>query len=137
MSVIQGHAQLYKTAVGLHVDAANGSMIGVQGKHFVTDKHAVAAQVIFASGGTLIGAEYTFNQPFKMVDNFNWYVGAGADIYFFDQNTNFGLRPILGLEYKLTNAPIAFSLDWRSRFAIDDKLDYFAGVFGIGIKYTF
>jgi hypothetical protein len=47
-----------------------------------------------------------------------------------------GVDGILGLDYKLKNAPLNFSLDWQPSFNFVGSSYFESGWAGLGIRYT-
>ena len=133
-------AQSYKTGLGIMVDVGDGgTFVGPHAKHFFTSNHAGEFDVLFGSGATAIQALYQYNSPFTGADGLNWYIGAGPGIVFGNNGggSSFYLTPTLGLDYKISGAPLSVSGDWRPKFHLSDGGGSSVGRFGLGFKFTF
>ena len=153
------HAQSdYTTAVGMKVDFGSDykALIGVSGKHFFDDHNAGEAQVTFGTGTTMIGVQYQYHGGIKNADGLKWYVGFGPSVafskvssyynysyYYYDygyytsKQTDFLLRPAVGLDYKINNVPLNFSFDWSPIITVTHGGGFTAARFGVGFRYAF
>lgn len=136
---LNAQAQTYKTGAGLGIDFGNGAtQVGPSIKHFFTGNSAVEGDILFGGGATLIQAFYQYNAPIKGAPGLQWYLGGGPGINIYDGGSTFMLRPMAGLDYKISGAPIGFNFDWRPALGFyDGGSDFEAGRFGLGIKYIF
>lgn len=95
-----------------------------------------------ASQDTLgINGSYQHHTNISSVAGLKWYLGGGAGINFWSYDsiykglgvntstTTFNVFGLVGLDYKLSNAPINISIDWAPTFFIGDG--YYNG-FGAG-----
>ncbi|MDQ7947618.1 MAG: hypothetical protein REI78_15120 [Pedobacter sp.] len=136
-------AQDYKNGLGLGLDFGNGAtLVGPSFKHFFTAKDAGQAEVVFGNHTTAINVFYQYHGDISGASGLKWFVGGGPSLHFFDyagfSNTTFALKPMAGLDFKISGAPIAFAFDWRpSIFFGDSDTDFEAGRFGLGFRYTF
>ncbi|SFC10150.1 hypothetical protein SAMN05421747_104157 [Parapedobacter composti] len=130
-------AQSYRTAAGLFIDAGDGTtFVGPHIKHFFSASNAGQAMILFAGRTTIIGAEYSYNQPIAGAPGLTWNVGVGPQLAIRRENSDFYIRPLAGLEFKIPSAPLAFGLDWRPAWDVSNS--YFtAGRFGVAFKFTF
>jgi hypothetical protein len=133
------NAQAYKTGVGLNIDLGDGgTFVGPHIKHFFNTNSAIEGDVLFGSGSTVIQALYQYNAPIKGAAGLIWYIGAGPGIQLYTGGSTFLIRPVTGLDYKIAQAPLAVSFDWRPFFAIyDGGSNFTAARFGLSFKYTF
>lgn len=131
-------AQAYKTGIGLGIDFGDGAtLVGPAIKHFFTPNSAVKGELLFGSGATFIQAFYQYHGAFSEARNLSWYVGGGPSVGFGNNNSAFYLVPMGGLDYKIPDAPIALSFDWRPRLYLGDGgSDFEPARFGIGFNYT-
>ncbi|CAN5238089.1 hypothetical protein BH09BAC2_BH09BAC2_11860 [soil metagenome] len=128
----------YTTALGVKFYPT-----GITIKHFISDKHSLEGIGYFFHEGTRITGLYELNFPIGGLNGLNWYVGPGAHVGLY--NTKYGggsaigVDGVLGLDYKIADAPINISLDWQPSFEFGDKSNQgFAGNWGgIGIRYVF
>ncbi|NOJ75209.1 hypothetical protein [Empedobacter stercoris] len=143
LGISQVNAQNYKNALGVVVDLGDGeTLVGPQFKHSFDGKNAGNVQVMFGDHVTVLGADYTYNQPFSGTNGLGWYVGVGPQLSFvdggkFEDKTYFAIRPQAGLEYKIPSAPLAFHFDWKPWWNLTNESDFEAGRFSLGFKYTF
>ncbi|AJW64095.1 hypothetical protein BAZ12_07405 [Elizabethkingia miricola] len=134
----QAKAQIYKTSLGLSVDFGDGStLVGPAVKHFFDGNNAGQAEVVFGNHVTMLQAMYSYNKGISGAKGLNWYLGIGPALGFVKGgDTQFAIRPMAGLEYKINGAPIAFSFDWRPAFWLSNGGDSNVGRFGFGFKFT-
>jgi hypothetical protein len=142
-------AQNYQTAVGLKF---GGFESGPSIKYFTSNAIALEGIVGFRSHGVVITGLYEIHQVAFGVPALKFYYGAGAHIgaegsgvyqpYGGSADVNnqshilLGVDGVLGLEYKIPNAPIAVSVDVdpRAELAVGP---YFDIAPALGLKYTF
>lgn len=136
---LNAQAQTYKTGAGLGIDFGNGAtMVGPSIKHFFNQNSAIEGDVLFGGSSTLIQAFYQYNAPIKGAAGLQWYLGGGPGINLYDGGSTFMIRPMVGLDYRISGAPIGFNFDWRPALQFyDGGNDFEAGRFGLGIKYIF
>ncbi len=143
LGISQVNAQNYKNALGVVVDLGDGeTLVGPQFKHSFDGKNAGNVQVMFGDHVTVLGADYTYNQPFSGTNGLGWYVGVGPQLSFvdggkFEDKTYFAIRPQAGLEYKIPSAPLALHFDWKPWWNLTNDSNFEAGRFSLGFKYTF
>lgn len=129
----------YKTGVGLGIDFGNGStLVGPSVKHFFTPNNVGQFDVLFGNNYTVIEGFYQYHKDIANAAGLQWYAGAGIGVGLFDGGSDFLVRPLVGLDYKITNVPLSFSFDWRPTLFIGNgDSDFEAGRFGLGFRYTF
>ncbi|MFT4203096.1 MAG: hypothetical protein QM610_04215 [Chitinophagaceae bacterium] len=132
----------YQNAIGLFIDAGNGgTLVGPHFKHFFNSRDAGQIMVLFGNNWTRIGAEYSYNAPISGANGLKWNIGVGPQVGFYSNQgysqTDFFIRPMVGLEYKVPQVPIAFGFDWRPDWALTHGSNFEAGRFGIAFKYAF
>jgi hypothetical protein len=138
-SVSTVNAQSYKTSLGLGIDFGTGStLVGPSVKHFFNSNSAIEGDILFGGNSTLIQAFYQYHGDISGASGLKWYVGGGPGVQLYDGGSNFLLRPMVGLDFKIPSAPIGFAFDWRPAMQFyDGGSDFEAARFGLGIKYTF
>ncbi|REJ82869.1 MAG: hypothetical protein DWQ44_01760 [Bacteroidetes bacterium] len=122
-------------------DYSNGIGVRLGGfSHGITYKHkfggADALELIASTGrrSLILTGLYEYHRPLGNAQGFNWFLGGGAHIgfynegyyYYYYRNKNrvyvyedrmdrrgFGIDFILGLEYKFNNVPITLGLDLK------------------------
>lgn len=139
----------YNTAIGLRF----GGTEGLTAKFGLGNDAAIEGILGFGPHYLSITGLYEIYRP-TGVNQLNWYYGGGAHVawitnrnYYYapnrkygvyDQSTAIGIDGIIGIEYKIPNAPIAFSLDAKPTFSVYDSggsvvfLDL-----GLGLKAAF
>ncbi|PLW90134.1 MAG: hypothetical protein C0154_07980, partial [Mucilaginibacter sp.] len=121
-------AQDYKTAVGLKFGGyENGPSI----KYFMNEGTALEGIIGLRSHGVVFSGLYELHQPAFNTSGLKFYYGFGAhlgsvgsgvykrfggdDKIYNDSHLLLGADAVLGLEYKIAEAPIAISLDLNPR----------------------
>lgn len=142
-------AQDYKTAVGLKFGGfENGPSI----KYFMNSSTAIEGILGIRSHGVVLTGLYEIHQEAFNTPLLKFYYGFGAhagsvgrgvykrfgsdDNYYNDSHILLGADGVLGLEYKLPDAPFAFSLDLNPRVELATG-PFFDIAPGLGLKYTF
>jgi hypothetical protein len=136
-------AQDYTTAVGLKFYPGSISI-----KHFTEKNKAIEGLAYFWNYGNRFTGLYEIHGDINEVDRLRWYIGPGAHIGFWNDTwkTNYparatgvaiGLDGVLGLDYKLKEAPINISIDWQPSFNLIGYSYFESGWGGLGIRYTF
>lgn len=127
-------AQDYNWGVGVRI---GGDMGGAAVKYKFNSSDAIEG--IFASpwkGGLTLTALYERHVP--IIDQgFNFYYGAGAHTGKRAKKFAFGVDGIIGLEYKLRDLPLVFSVDYKPMFNIVEKSKFYLADIAIGIKVAF
>lgn len=136
----------YQTALGIGIDVGErgvgirGTLAGPQIKHSFGGPNAGNAQVLFGDDQVIIGADYSYNQPFPGASGLGWYAGVGPQInivdHGYDDRTYFAIRPALGIEYKIPTAPIGFHFDWKPNWNLSHKNDFEPARFTLGFKFV-
>lgn len=131
-------AQNYRTAVGLGIDAGDGTMFGPSVKHFISDRGAIEGDLLFGQGATQLSAYYLYHGNFNEGSkNLKWYAGFGPSFVFGGGSTVVGIRPLGGLDFKIPAAPIQMNIDWRPALLLTNGTHFEGGRFGIGMRYAF
>ncbi len=128
-------SQEYTTALGVKFYPGAITL-----KHFVSDKAALDFLGYFWKRGTRITGLYELHFPIPNATALKWYVGPGAHVGFYNSKwgggTAIGVDGVLGLDYKVRNAPLNLSLDWQPSFEFGDH-DGFDSWGGLSIRYVF
>ena len=109
------NSSTYTTALGVKFYPT-----GVTLKHFISDNHALEGLGYFYNYGFRITGLYEIYGDINNARGLRWYIGPGAHVGFY--NTKYGggsiagVDGVLGLDYKVTNAPLNLSLDWKPSF---------------------
>jgi len=78
---------------------------------------------------------YEWQKRINEVPGLGWYIGLGAHVGIGD-DAWLGGDGIIGLEYKIKDAPIAISLDWKPAFNVIGD-GFYGDEAGLTIRYTF
>jgi hypothetical protein len=141
-------AQDYKTALGVKF---GGYENGFSVKYFMDQSTALEGILGVRNHGAVLTGLYekhqqAFNVPLlKLYYGFGGHLGSvgrgyykrfGDDEFYDKSHILLGADAVLGLEYKLPEAPIAISIDLNPRLELATG-PFFDLAPGIGIKYTF
>lgn len=148
-----GKAQ-YNTAIGVRV----GESSGITVKHFMGSDAALDFLVSFWPNDMAIFCVYEKHKQLGSAQGLNFYYGGGGHLafntyryraYYYDRygrawwyrdrgGFGVGIDGVLGLEYKIPGAPLAFSLDIKPFIEFNtDRNIYFSPDPGLGIKVAF
>lgn len=136
-SFAQSKGQSYTTALGVKfLDGA-----GISLKHFVKENAALEGIGFFWNRGARITGLYELHYDINGAPGLKWYIGPGAHVGFY--NTKYGggswggIDGVLGLDYKINNAPLNLSLDWQPSFEFGTDRGFTGSWGGFAIRYTF
>jgi len=134
----RGTGTSYVNALGLRVDFGDGgTLVGFSGKHFFSPTGAGEAYVLFGNHTTLIGAEYQYHGAIQNAAGLKWNVGLGPNVAFYEGGgSNFFIRPMLGLDYKIANVPLNLGFDWRPLIRVTHGSDFEPARFGLAFRFT-
>jgi len=131
----------YKTSLGAKGYFGDGSIGGINLKHFFTRYDAMEASLLFKHNYVAIEGIYEWHGPITGARGLKWYVGPGAQLGFLshrhkhddnDDHTDavFALKGTLGLDYKFTGAPINIAFDVNPTFRLtpDTDFNFYAGM---------
>ena len=141
-------AQDYKTAVGAKF---GGFENGFSVKYFMDKNTALEGILGIRNHGAVLTGLYEIHQQAFNTPLLNLYYGFGAhlgsvgkgvfktfgnDQVYNDNHILLGADAVLGLEYKIPDAPLAISLDLNPRLELATG-PFFDLAPGLGLKYTF
>jgi hypothetical protein len=129
----------YKTGLGMRLEFGDGNLYGFSAKHFLTQQLAGEATLLFGSGiNASLGAELQYHVPIPSASGLSWYMGGGLQALFWKYNlgTSVWLRPMAGLDYKISTAPLNLSFDWRPTFVLSNGGGSDIGRFGLALRFT-
>src|SRR5690349_2482183 len=120
----------YKFAVGVKLWPG-----GLTAKYFIRDNRALEGIAYFWEHGFRFTGLYEFHGDINGAPGLKWYVGPGAHVGFYDDDykhayperdagVDLGVDGVIGLDYKIKNAPINLSLDWQPSFTIVSHPDF-------------
>ena len=133
----QNKGSEYTTSLGIKfLDGA-----GITLKHFINEKDALEGIGFFWNQGTRITGLYEIHYDINGAPGLKWYVGPGAHIGFYNSkfggSTWIGVDGVLGLDYKIRNAPLNLSLDWQPSFEFGASRGFTGNWGGFAVRYTF
>ena len=147
LSGIRSNAQsmgsTYRTALGVKFLPG-----GITIKHFVADNRALEGIAFFWDHGFRFTGLYEIHGDINGAEGLKWYIGPGIHVgaynegwyrdnhYYSSGEASFGIDGVLGLDYKITGAPINLSLDFQPALELLYH-PYFTGWGGIGVRFTF
>jgi len=132
----------YKKAIGFKLNPG-----AISYRSFYTRNKAVEGMGFISIDGfqlTILNEKYT---PFANAENLTWYIGYGGHFNLWSEKYKLnnqsksagvavGADGMLGLDYKLKNAPINLSVDIQPAFNFVGASYFDLGWGGIGIRYT-
>jgi hypothetical protein len=138
----QSMGDSYQTAIGVKFWPGALSI-----KHFTQQNTALEGLINFWDRGFRFTGLYELHQNIEGAPGLRWYVGPGAHIGWYNGTTfhdhfygngalSLGIDAVLGLDYKISGAPIAVSIDVQPFFELLEH-PYFDVWGGLGIRYTF
>jgi len=135
----------YTRGIGGRFGVANG----ITYKHFINPDHAIEGILNFQGNRSfrlfkLLGL-YEIHQPinFVDVDGLRWYWGFGGGLggyRYKDDNTNgvaWSFDGVIGLDYKIPEAPINLSLDWKPTVELTPESGVWFDGIGLSIRFVF
>lgn len=134
-TIAQNNSDTYSTAIGVKMYPGSISLKkGIGGSNYV---EGLAA---FWNKGFRATVLYEVHTDLG-VEGLRWYYGGGAHLGFYNTkyyegSTLIGIDGVLGLDYKVKNAPLNISLDWQPSFEFGDGSG-FEGWGGLGVRFTF
>lgn len=133
----QNNSSDYKTALGVKFYPT-----GVTVKHFISPKNALEGIGYFFNYGARVTGLYEIHGNINNAGGLRWYVGPGVHVGFYNNKygggTALGVDGVLGLDYKITGAPLNLSVDWQPSIEFGSGFNNgFTGNWGgIAIRYT-
>ena len=147
-------AQDYRNSIGIRLGSGYYDVVAAAFKTFISQPAALEFDLGIRphSAGNLdwvnvsASGAYQHHFPIANIEGFQWFVGGGlvlsntfSDL---DDRTGFnaGIVPTGGVDYKLKNAPFAFSADIRPTITIVSGYDYYNNFYangGLTARYVF
>lgn len=136
----QNMSSSYRTSLGAKGYFGDGSMGGINVKHFLDSRQAIEPSLLFSDNVVAFEANYEWHGPIVGASGLKWYVGPGAMIGGYDHDEGrfheeddgflFALKGIVGLDYKFTGAPINIAFDVNPTWYIapDSDFEFYAGL---------
>lgn len=137
----QAMGKNYRTALGVKFYPGAITL-----KHFTRNDRALEGLFYFWNYGFRFTGLYEIHGDINGAPGLKWYVGPGAHVGFWNDDWNrkypnrdggvaIGIDGVLGLDYKINNAPLNLSLDWQPSFNIIGYT-YFSSWGGLAVRYT-
>ena len=137
------YATPFKKAIGVKMYPS-----AISYKVFVKTNAAFEYLGYVSLDGFRATALYEKYMPIDGNENLTWYVGYGGHLGLWSEewkknNPNhnagiaLGVDGILGLDYKVKNAPLNLSVDWQPSFNFVGASYFESGWAGLGVRYTF
>ncbi len=129
----------YKSAIGIVFDGYDGSNVGIQYKTAISAVTAGQLNVGFGDHFVTLGADWQYERSIRGAEGLAWYAGVGALVAIPTSDglkTGFGLRPQVGLEWKLPTVPFGLHLDYKPYWRLNNNSNFSGDGFTIGVKYV-
>lgn len=130
----------FKSALGIVFDGNDGANVGIQYKTALNGPQALQLQAAFGDHWVTLGGDWQYERSINGADGLHWYAGVGAQVNIWtgkgDSDTGFGLRPQIGLEYKIPTIPFAMHLDYKPYLRLNNDAHFHGDGFTFGIKYV-
>ncbi|MBS1729759.1 MAG: hypothetical protein JSS67_03175 [Bacteroidetes bacterium] len=132
----------YNKAIGVKFPGG----FSVTYKKFVADTKNLEFQATIWNKGFRVSGLYEFNfYSFPQIPTLSWFVGPGAHIGFwkdqygksYGSNVDIGIDGIIGLDYKMPDLPLNFSLDWQPAITLIGDASFAPASGGIAARFTF
>jgi hypothetical protein len=148
------NAQDYKNSIGIRLGGGYYDAIGASFKTFLSQPGALELNLAIRPYGNTVynrtnvsfSGAYQHHFPIANIEGFKWFVGGGAILsntfsnYNDHRGFNMGIFPTGGVDYKLKNAPFAFSADVRPTIHVVSgyrHINNFYANGGVTARYTF
>lgn len=136
----------YKNAIGGRFGIANG----VTFKHFLTNDQAIDVILNFRSRRDnysrfkLVGL-YQWHLPIDGAPGLRWYYGVGGGVGVWtdkrgnrnDSEVDLSIDGVIGLDYKISGAPINLALDWKPALNLSPDTGLDAEGIGLSVRFAF
>jgi hypothetical protein len=137
------YASPYKYAIGVKMYPS-----AISYKKFFAPNKAIETLGYFTLDGFRATIIYEKYHPVEGNENLTWYAGYGGHLGIWSEEWKknnpahnagiaLGIDGILGLDYKLKNAPLNISVDWQPSFNFVGASYFESGWAGLGVRYTF
>lgn len=126
----------YKSALGIKFYPG-----AISFKHNINNKTSLEAIDYFWKGNRITGL-YEMHYNIGDLDGLRWFIGPGAHLSFYDDSHNngvtlLGLDGIIGLDWKINNAPLDLSLDWQPSFEFSGDYMFVGDWLCFSVRYVF
>jgi hypothetical protein len=128
----------YNTSLGVKGYFGDGSVGGINVKHFFNNTNAIEASLLFREHFVAVESIYEWHGPINGAQGLKWYAGPGVMLGSYSGNeldhtesdAYFALKGGVGLDYKFTGAPINVAFDLNPTFTLTQgsSFDLFVGI---------
>jgi len=126
-------AQDYKGALGVRFSSKAALVnTSISLKYFFDEKIA-AEGLITPDDPFALGLLIEWHQP--MLTNFKYFYGGGVYAGF-SGDRRVGLHGIIGLDYKIPNIPLNFSIDWKPELTVAKEFSFEPQALGVSARFT-
>ena len=117
-------------------------------KQYKSESVAKELLAYFNEDGFRLTGLYEKHMPIPNAEGLQWYVGGGGHFGLWNSSWRLrnppstavfaiGVDGVLGLDYKIPNAPLAVSFDWQPSFNLVGHTYVEGGWGGLAVRYTF
>lgn len=123
----------YTTAIGIKGYAGAGGVGGLNIKHFFNGNNAVEGSILFRQNFFAFEGIYEWHGSINGAPGLRWYAGPGAWLGATgngkDNDLYMAAKGTLGLDYKISGAPVNVALDVNPhlRLTQNSDFDFYAG----------
>lgn len=138
----------YKTALGLRLNGGAGISV----RHSLKENQSIEGILYTRWRGLNITGIYSVNYPVFKEPGFNFFIGGGGHIGFWDRDRSpwwdedkkyddtrmvLGVDGQIGLEYTFKEIPLNLAIDWKPAFNIIGIKNFWVGDAALSVRYTF
>jgi hypothetical protein len=132
----------YKKAIGVKMYPS-----AISYKSFMTSSKAIEVLGYFTLDGFRTTVMIEKYSAFANTEPLSWYIGYGGHLGIWSEEWKknnpthkagiaLGVDGIIGIDYKVKNAPLNLSIDWQPSFNFVGSSYFESGWAGLGIRYT-
>lgn len=137
----------YKTALGLRLNGGAGISV----RHSLKENQSIEGILYTRWRGLNITGIYSVNYPVFDEPGFNFFIGGGGHIGFWDRDRSpwwdedkkygdtrmvLGIDGQIGLEYTFKEIPLNLAIDWKPAFNIIGITNFWVGDAALSIRYA-
>lgn len=138
----------YKTALGLRLNGGAGISV----RHSLKENQSIEGILYTRWRGINITGIYSVNYPVFDEPGFNFFIGGGGHIGFWDRDRSpwwdedkkygdtrmvLGIDGQIGLDYTFKEIPLNLAIDWKPAFNIIGITNFWVGDAALSVRYTF
>ena len=132
----------YNRAIGVKLPGG----FSVTYKKFIAETRNLEFQATGWNKGFRVSGLYEFNfYSFPKIPTLAWFVGPGVHAGFwkdqyktsYGSKADIGIDGIIGLDYKIPDLPLNFSVDWQPAVTLIGNASFAPATGGIAARFTF